>query len=526
LSGHTQLVLSAIFSADGRRVITASDDSTARIWDSNTRRELMTLSGHTQAVEGAAFTPDGKLIVTASSDKTVRLWDASTGKQLRELDGHTGKVNWAMFSPDGHRVVTASYDKTARVWDTATGRQLMVFTGHSGPVATAAFSPDGARIVTASDDKTARVWDVATGRELVLLSGHDQPVTSAAFSSDGRRVVTSSYDKTARVWDATTGQQLMAVVLSDLIETASFSPDGARIVTASDDKTAGIWDVRAPPLEQQIQWAEAAQFEPLSSTQRFQLGLPEQAAIKRWLEPSKCDVAAAAPYDPDRRDRGVERDLIVTEIAVEACSARELGARANEPRSVYQHARALWKSGDIAGARREFEQAAAAGYRAANVDLAMLLSNPTAGLLDAHRAIALYQRAWKDGVPVAGFELGALYERGIRSPGPKVTYALAPDATQAWSWYQEAADAREPHALARFAERYDDAALATDNAASRAAALLTAFARYAAAAEKARQEDWPDDTWRNWRYRRASLARVLARDGLMYDVASTYESVR
>ncbi|HEY6927617.1 MAG TPA: protein kinase [Steroidobacteraceae bacterium] len=526
LSGHTQLVLSAIFSADGRRVITASDDSTARIWDSTTRRELLTLSGHTQAVEGAAFTPDGKLIVTASSDKTVRLWDASTGRQLRELDGHTGKVNWAMFSPDGHRVVTASYDKTARVWDAASGRQLMVFAGHSGPVATAAFSPDGQRIVTASDDKTARVWDVAGGRELVLLSGHDQPVTSAAFSSDGRRVVTSSYDKTARVWDAASGQQLMAVVLPDLVETASFSPDGERIVTASDDKTAGIWDVRAPPLEQQIQWAEAAQFEPLSSTERFQLGLPEQVAGDRWPKRSRCDVAAAAPYDPDRRAQGVVRDLIVAEIALEACSARQLGPRANEPRSIYQHGRALWKSGDTSGARRDFEQAAAAGYHAASVDLAMLLSSPAAKMLDVPRAIALYERAWKDGVSFAGFELGALYERGVRSPGPNGNYALAPDATQAWSWYQEAADAKEPHALARFAERYDDAALSMDNLASRASALLTAFARYAAAAEKARQEDWPDASWRNWRYRRACLARVLARDGLMYDVAGSYDSVR
>ena len=520
LSGHTQLVLSAIFSADGRRVITASDDSTARIWDSTTRQQLLTLSGHTQAVEGASFTPDGKLIVTASSDKTVRLWDASTGRQLRELDGHTGKVNWAMFSPDGRHIVTASYDETARVWDTATGRQLMVFSGHSGPVATAAFSPDGERIVTASDDKTARVWDVASGRELVLLSGHDQPVTSAAFSSDGRRVVTSSYDKTARIWDATTGQQLMAVVLSDLVETASFSPDGERIVTASDDKTAGIWDARAPPLKEQILWAEAAQFEPLSSTERFQLGLPEQVAADRWPKRSKCDTAAAAPYDPDRRAQGVMPDLIVTEIALAAC-----GSKADDPRSTYQHGRALWKGGDISGARRDFEQAAAAGYRAANVDLAMLLSLPTPGLLDAARAVALYERAWKDGVPMAGFELGALYERGIRSPGPKGGYVFAPDATRAWFWYQEAADAKEPYALARFAERYDDAALAADNQASSATALLTAFARYAAASEGARHEGWPDDTWRNWRYRRASLARVLARDGFMYDVASTYESV-
>jgi TPR repeat protein len=140
-------------------------------------------------------------------------------------------------------------------------------------------------------------------------------------------------------------------------------------------------------------------------------------------------------------------------------------------------------------------------------------------VLDVPRALSLYEKAWKEGVLVAGFELGALYEHGVQR-------LLAPDATQAWFWYQEAADAGEPHGLARFAERYDDAALAADNATGRNSTLLTAFARYAAASERAHREDWPDETWRDWRYRRASIARVLAREGMMYDVAKTYESVR
>ena len=66
----------------------------------------------------AAFSPDGKRIVTASEDKTARLWDAETGKQIGEpLKGHTDSVLSAAFSPDGKRIVTASDDKTARLWD-------------------------------------------------------------------------------------------------------------------------------------------------------------------------------------------------------------------------------------------------------------------------------------------------------------------------------------------------------------------------------------------------------------------------
>ena len=68
----------------------------------------------------AAFSPDGKRIVTASEDKTARLWDAATGKQIGEpLRGHEGAVMSAAFSPDGKRIVTASADNTARLWDAA-----------------------------------------------------------------------------------------------------------------------------------------------------------------------------------------------------------------------------------------------------------------------------------------------------------------------------------------------------------------------------------------------------------------------
>jgi WD40 repeat protein len=77
----------------------------------------LSLSGHESAVTSAAFSPDGARIVTASSDNTARIWDAATAKEIAVLRGHEGFVNSAAFSPDGARIVTASSDNTARIWD-------------------------------------------------------------------------------------------------------------------------------------------------------------------------------------------------------------------------------------------------------------------------------------------------------------------------------------------------------------------------------------------------------------------------
>ncbi len=242
-SGHTDILFAAAFSPDGRRIVTASIDGTARLWDAASGRSLQVLRGHSDKVWGAAFWPEGRRSEPFSDDKTARVWDGASGAPLQGLGGHADNINSADFSPEGERIVTASNDKTARVWDAASGQQLRVLGGHAVDVYGGAFSPDGRHIVTASDDKTARVWDAASGEPLHVLRGHTDTVGSAAFSPDGHRIVTASDDKTARVWDAATGEPLR--VLSghtDGLDSAAFSPDGRRIVTASVDGTARVWD--------------------------------------------------------------------------------------------------------------------------------------------------------------------------------------------------------------------------------------------------------------------------------------------
>ena len=502
ISGHDGAVRSVAFSPDARRIVTASNDRTARIWDVASGVQLTVLSGHGEGLPAAdeggnvrsvAFSPDGRRIVTASNDRSARIWDAASGKQLAVLSGHDHAVRTAAFSPDGRRIVTASADQTARIWDADTAMPLEVLSGHTDMVWSAAFSPDGRRIVTASMDHTARIWDADSAKQLVVLAGHGNGVVSAAWSPDGRRIVTASADQTARIWDAAGMQLAVLAGHGDGVVSAAWSPDGRRIVTTSADQTARIWDANVVvDLDAQIAWSQAAKVDDLTDLERSRLGLPLDARIRTWTDDaSGCDSAAAAPHDPDRRAPGVAQEKISASVAGSSC-AQEISESGSAPRLSYQLARALLAKDDLKGARLEFERAVSGGYRAAQVDLAGLLG-ASAEPSDHARALSLYEAAWRDDVPIAAFELGQLYERGVPGAAETAPVARQPDLSQAWSWYRMGAEIGEPNSIARFGERNEVSAVTGSSPQKRNALLLKAFASYAAAAERAQAEAWPDD---------------------------------
>jgi WD40 repeat protein len=254
LHGHTGEVQAVAVSPDGRRVVTGSNDQTARVWDAVVGRELITLTGHRAGINSVAFAPDGLRIVTGSADQTARIWDAATGKELLLLKGHVGEVRAVVFSPNGLQILTGSGDRTARIWDAGNGRELRLLEGHSRGINSAAFSADGTRIVTGSTDQTAKVWDSATGTNLFSLPGDGAEVTCVAFSPDGQRIVLGGEDGAVRMFEAATRKELATLKAPTpktgngkpgtgmIVEGLAFSPDGRRIVVASSDHTASVLD--------------------------------------------------------------------------------------------------------------------------------------------------------------------------------------------------------------------------------------------------------------------------------------------
>ena len=242
-------VFSVAWSSDGTRMATGGMDQTAKVWDTETGKELLTLGGQHGPVSSVALSPNRKRLSTGNWDLTASVYDTETGKELVTLRGHKGPIVSVAWSPDGKRLATGSGDNTPMVWNAETGNRLQALNGHLGSVLSVAWSPDGKRLLTGSVDGTAKVWDAGSGRELLSLNGHRASVSSVAWSPDGRCLATGSVDTTTKVWDAETGKELLTLTgQTSRVLSVAWSPDGKQLAAVSGDHTVQVYAVEIHEL--------------------------------------------------------------------------------------------------------------------------------------------------------------------------------------------------------------------------------------------------------------------------------------
>ena len=227
LAGHDEAVIQVAFTPDGKRMLSAGQEGSIRIWDMQTLKTVSTLNNHRPAVErhgfksrwsayrcgndrgyraglepgrhsgyivckrirvrvtDVVFSPDGRVLASAAQDADIRLWDALTGQPLYTLKAHQATVAALVFSPDGTRLVSAGWNGKLRLWDPRSGRLLDgLEEGHGAAVTSLAFSPDGSRLASAGWDGMVKLWDPVSGRLVENLSGHKAVVMALAFSPD------------------------------------------------------------------------------------------------------------------------------------------------------------------------------------------------------------------------------------------------------------------------------------------------------------------------------------------------------
>lgn len=503
LEGHVDRIASAVWSPDGTRIVTAAADKTARIWNAESGRELRQLRGHTQNVTEAAWSPDGTRIATVATDNNGRLWNAETGEiiavwegagaiaapswspdgawiatasvgiplkapggivhiwdgktgaRISALEGHSKLIFGLAWSPDSKRIVSTSWDYSARIWDPQTGRQTAVLNGHNGAVARAGWSPNGTRIVTASWDNTARIWDPETGHSLAILEGHTDSVWNARYSPDGKHILTTSRDGTSRVWDIDTSAAVAAIASGfDGEGDSLWSPDGSLIAIASGNKIARIWQTPAVgSTTDALTYASVSALRRFTPEERSQLsfglvaGRPtaadaEKAAVNLGFT---CDQLTSDPFDPLKAAVGVE--IVNAVEAIDACKAA-LDRAPQEPRFMFQLARALYFGGKLDESLVYLQNAAARNYAAASDNLADRYLRGEGVVKDTGEALRLYTRAAQGGYLPAFADAGAVYW-SFMEPAKRA---------DALSWFRRGADRGDPFShkwLAELTERGD-----------------------------------------------------------------------
>jgi WD40 repeat protein len=142
LRGHAHAIWSAFFSPCGSQILTCSADEPARLWSCEAIECLapqglddgvlvltkcLELQDHTTGTNSAVFSPDGKLVLTSSDNGTVRLWSSGTGECLTVLQGHDECAVLSTFSTDGTSIMTHAPLVPTKFWRCDTGECVATF---------------------------------------------------------------------------------------------------------------------------------------------------------------------------------------------------------------------------------------------------------------------------------------------------------------------------------------------------------------------------------------------------------------
>ncbi len=248
---HKSAVGLAVFSRDGKKILTSDAADTITIWDAETHEITGTsLPGNRlwkpSAMEVidelspyAAFNPDSNQFLTVCMEKRVQLWDANTGGNLNSL-AHPDFVRSAAYSADGKWILTTCDDNKARIWDVKTAG--VVSTMPCDAVSpTTAFNGDGDKVISAIGSKVS-VHEVTTG-DNVLTIEHTTPITSTACSMRGEYIAASDDKNVLQIWQLPRGIPMASCLLKSPVRHLFFSPDGTRVVAVCKDQSAVLVDV-------------------------------------------------------------------------------------------------------------------------------------------------------------------------------------------------------------------------------------------------------------------------------------------
>ncbi|KAA0196322.1 WD repeat-containing protein 48 [Hyalella azteca] len=233
------------------RLFSAGRDSIIRIWNCNARRDpfMQSMEHHTDWVNDVVLCCNGRNLISASSDTTVKVWNAHKGFCMSTLRTHKDYVKALAYARDREQVASAGLDKTIFLWDVQTLTALTAsnntvttssLNGNKDSIYSLAMNAAGSLIVSGSTEKLLRVWDPRTGNKTMKLKGHTDNVKTLLVNRDGTQVLSGSSDGTVRLWSI--GQQ--RCIISRRMHCEAANENWSRIFCGGRDGSVWVNDLR------------------------------------------------------------------------------------------------------------------------------------------------------------------------------------------------------------------------------------------------------------------------------------------
>ena len=202
-----------------------------------------------------SFSSDGSKLVTASSDSTTRVWIANTGQQIASCK-HKDAILQSKFNSDGTEVLAMSYKHVA-LWNVQDNSLQTNITCKYG-FTSASYSYDCKRVLTSEDGGDVKIWDKRNGKELVCFKHRGVKryygyVSSAQYFNNDKNVLTASSDGSVRIWKTSSPNGIIDLVHNKTVDLASFSPDSKQVITTCMwEDTTRIWETNTGRLLKKI----------------------------------------------------------------------------------------------------------------------------------------------------------------------------------------------------------------------------------------------------------------------------------
>lgn len=208
--GHFDAMNSLVYSPDGQRIITTSDDGKIKVWDIESGFCIVTFTEHTSGVTACEFAKKGNVLFTSSLDGSIRAWDLVRYRNFRTFTAPT-RLSWSCMAvdPSGEVVAAGSLDSfDIHIWSVQTGQLLDQLAGHEGPVSSLAFAPNGSLLVSGSWDRTARIWSVFDRTQTSEPLQLQADVLDIAVRPDSTQLAISTLDGQLTFWSISDAEQV------------------------------------------------------------------------------------------------------------------------------------------------------------------------------------------------------------------------------------------------------------------------------------------------------------------------------